>query len=48
VLPEVLNRRRGLSLTMIRRLHKRYQIPLECLVASYPLRKPTRSRPAQP
>jgi HTH-type transcriptional regulator / antitoxin HigA len=37
---EVLNRRRALNLTMIRKLHGRYEIPLECLVAQYRLRKP--------
>jgi HTH-type transcriptional regulator / antitoxin HigA len=43
---EILNRRRRLSLLMIRRLHERYQIPLECLVATYALKKRTKTRAA--
>jgi HTH-type transcriptional regulator/antitoxin HigA len=41
---EILRRRRRLSLQMIRKLHERYRIPLECLVAKYPLRKSRSAR----
>lgn len=50
---EVLTRKRGLSLAMIRRLNRKLEIPLECLVQEYKLRKaaPTkghsRGRPAR-
>jgi HTH-type transcriptional regulator/antitoxin HigA len=37
---EVMGRRRRLNLTMIRRLHERLEIPIECLVANYRLKKP--------
>lgn len=41
---EILNRRRRLSLSMIRRLHERCQIPLDCLVAKYPLKRHAATR----
>ena len=34
---EVLNHRRSLSLSMIRRLHSNLSIPLECLIKEVPL-----------
>lgn len=34
---EILNRKRGLSITMIRKLHKGLKIPLECLFKDYDL-----------
>ena len=37
---EVLGRRRRLNLTMIRRLHQRLEIPIECLVQHYKLKAP--------
>ena len=36
---EVMNRKRGLSITMIRKLHDGLKIPLECLVKEYQLVK---------
>lgn len=36
---EVLNRKRGLSMAMIRKLHKGLHIPLDCLVKEYQLEK---------
>lgn len=36
---EVMGRRRRLNLSMIRRLHERLEIPIECLVADYRLKK---------
>lgn len=36
---EVMNRKRGLSISMIRNLHKGLQIPLDCLVKEYQLAK---------
>jgi len=36
---EVLNRKRGLSLTMIRKLHEGLHIPLKQLVSDYELQK---------
>lgn len=36
---EVMNRKRGLSITMIRKLHEGLKIPLECLVKEYQLVK---------
>lgn len=36
---EVLNRQRGLSISMIRKLHQGLNIPLECLVKEYQLVK---------
>ena len=36
---EVLNKKRRLSLTMIRKLHKQLNIPLETLVGEYQLNK---------
>lgn len=38
---EVLNRQRGLSIAMIRRLHRSLNIPLACLVKEYELAKIT-------
>jgi len=35
---EVMGRRRRLNLTMIRRLHERLEIPIECLVKDYKLK----------
>jgi HTH-type transcriptional regulator / antitoxin HigA len=35
---EVMGRRRRLNLTMIRRLHERLEIPIECLVQDYKLK----------
>jgi HTH-type transcriptional regulator/antitoxin HigA len=35
---EVMSRRRRLNLAMIRRLHQRLEIPIECLVQDYKLR----------
>ena len=37
-LSEVMGRRRRLNLTMIRRLHERLEIPIECLVKDYKLK----------
>lgn len=36
---EVMNRKRGLSISMIRNLHKGLQIPLDCIVKEYQLDK---------
>lgn len=36
---EVLQKKRGLSIAMIRRLHKGLSIPLESLIGEYPLLK---------
>jgi HTH-type transcriptional regulator/antitoxin HigA len=36
---EVMAKRRRLNLAMIRRLHERLDIPIECLVQSYRLKK---------
>ena len=36
---EVLNRKRGLSMAMVRKLHKGLHIPLDCLVKEYQLAK---------
>ena len=33
-----MGRRRRLNLTMIRRLHERLEIPIECLVKNYKLK----------
>jgi HTH-type transcriptional regulator/antitoxin HigA len=38
---EILNRRRSLSLEMIRRLHEKLSIPLEALIG--PMREPAKS-----
>lgn len=35
---EVMGKRRRLNLTMIRRLHQRLEIPIECLVKDYKLK----------
>jgi HTH-type transcriptional regulator / antitoxin HigA len=43
---EIVNRKRRLNLRMIRDLHRRFAIPLECLVADYGLNKPRRRRSA--
>jgi HTH-type transcriptional regulator / antitoxin HigA len=37
---EVMGRRRRLNLTMIRSLHERLEIPIECLVKAYKLKTP--------
>lgn len=36
---EVLNRKRGLSMAMVRKLHEGLRIPLDCLVKEYQLSK---------
>lgn len=36
---EVMGRRRRLNLAMIRKLHERLEIPIECLVKDYKLKK---------
>lgn len=36
---EVMSKRRRLNLTMIRKLHKRLDIPFECLVQEYELKR---------
>lgn len=36
---EVMGRRRRLNLVMIRKLHERLEIPIECLVKDYKLKK---------
>ena len=42
---EVMGKRRRLNLVMIRRLHEKLDIPIECLVQDYKLKKPAaRSR----
>jgi HTH-type transcriptional regulator/antitoxin HigA len=43
---EILGRRRRLNLTMIRRLHQRLEIPIECLVRDYKLKTQTVKRRA--
>lgn len=42
---EVLTCKRGLSLAMIRQLNARLEIPLECLVQEYKLKKGTKESP---
>lgn len=37
---EVMGRRRRLNLAMIRKLHERLEIPVECLVKGYKLKSP--------
>jgi len=44
---EVLTRKRGLSLAMIRRLNAELEIPLECLVQEYKLKKTAPARGAR-
>jgi HTH-type transcriptional regulator/antitoxin HigA len=39
---EIMSKRRRLNLTMIRKLHQRLDIPIECLVGSYRLKKESR------
>jgi HTH-type transcriptional regulator/antitoxin HigA len=41
---EVMGRRRRLSLAMIRRLHQRLDIPIECLVRDYKLKSQRASK----
>ena len=38
-LSQILTRKRRLSLTMVRKLHRRFGIPLEALVGDYKLRR---------
>jgi HTH-type transcriptional regulator/antitoxin HigA len=41
---EVLNRKRSLTLPMIRRLHMELGIPADVLIQSYPISQPERTR----
>jgi HTH-type transcriptional regulator/antitoxin HigA len=41
---EVLSRRRRLNLAMIRKLHEKLEIPVDCLVKSYKLKRAPVSR----
>lgn len=45
---EVMSRRRRLNLTMIRRLHQRLQIPVECLVKDYKLKAASTAKRGAP
>ncbi len=38
---EIMGKRRRLNLPMIRKLHEELDIPIECLVQDYKLKKPT-------
>ena len=44
---EVLNRRRALTMRMVRRLHQGLGIPAESLIGSYPLSPPVQAQSAQ-
>ncbi|MGY6511999.1 helix-turn-helix domain-containing protein [Vibrio parahaemolyticus] len=44
---DILNRKRKLTLSMIRNLHQGLQIPLESLIADYPLSMPSRTTAAR-
>ena len=44
---DILNRKRKLTLSMIRNLHQGLQIPLESLIADYPLSMPSRTPAAR-
>lgn len=44
---DILNRKRKLTLSMIRNLHQGLQIPLATLIADYPLSMPSRTPTAR-